>query len=45
MQTLMRIALWLLGAVLMVTVGVLIIKWVKPLNNFVFGVTPGATGS
>lgn len=45
MGGLMRILLWILGAVLMVTVGVLIIKWIKPLNNFVFGPAPGATST
>lgn len=41
----MRIAMWILGAVLMVAVGILIIRWIKPLNNFVFGTVPAATTS
>jgi hypothetical protein len=43
MNALWRILLWILGAVLMVAVGILVIRFIKPLNNFVFGSAPGAT--
>jgi len=43
MHAITRILLWILGAVLMVGVGILIIRAIKPLNNFFFGTTFGTT--
>lgn len=43
MNALWRIVLWIVGAVLMVAVGILVIRWVKPLNNFVFGTQVAGT--